>query len=362
MSRARWTYTLLADTDGSVINGRVGAAAVIPDLGIEWNLLVGDESTATVYAAELHGLVLATSLAERYLRHKTSLIIFTDNQSAITTSAEPSKQSGQGILRVIAIKLDLLRWRGIEVKVHWIPAHIGVPGNEMADKAAKQATGWREHPWSSPIPPTMAMPFATLRSSVKMRFRKKMSEEWTTQWQGGTSEINKLIKTPTKAVLRLHAGLHRALSSALTQLRTRKIGLRDYLFSIKRAGSGECPCGWGRQTVKHVILECPIHQRIRSMTIWRKSRVQDLNQILSTPVLAKGSAQFVTQARLLGQFGSVSMERLKDWRRQASAQLVFRSKCTRWCGPRGRGQRIWATDRTVMGAVTQGSYGSFDSH
>jgi len=77
-----------------------------------------------------------------HLGHKTSLIIFTDNQAAITSSSEPGTQSGQGILRVLAITLDLLRWRGIEVRVHWIPAHIGVPGNEMANRAAKQATGW----------------------------------------------------------------------------------------------------------------------------------------------------------------------------------------------------------------------------
>lgn len=42
-------------TDRSVINGKVGAAAVVPNLGIERNLLVGDDTRATVCAAELHG-------------------------------------------------------------------------------------------------------------------------------------------------------------------------------------------------------------------------------------------------------------------------------------------------------------------
>jgi hypothetical protein len=192
------------------------------------------------------------------------------------------------------------------VTVHWIPAHTGVLGNEMADRAAKQATGWREHPWSPPIPPAMAIPFAALRSSVKMMLRKRIDEGREAQWQDGRTETKKLIEAPEQEVLRLHARLHRALSSALTQLRTKKIGFRDYLFSIRRAGSDECPCGWGRQTVKHILLDCLFNQRIRSMTIRRKSGVL----VLSTPALAKASVQFVTQGRLLGQFGS--MERLKE--------------------------------------------------
>jgi len=301
-------------TDGSAINGKVGAAAVVPNLGIERNLLVGNDTRATVYAAELHGLMLATSIASQHLGHKTSLIIFTDNQAAITSSSEPGTQSGQGILRVLAITLDRLRWRGIEVRVHWIPAHIGVPGNEMADRSAKQATGWRENPWSPSIPPTINISFSAMRSSIKMRLRKRVYSDWEAQWRGEKvgSITQKLIEVPTKAALRLHVGLHRALSSALIQLRTGKIGLRDYLHSIKRADSGECLCGWGRQTIKHVLTECPIYQRTRLNTIWKESRVQDLKQILSTPKLAKEAARFVIWTRLLGQFGSVSMERLKD--------------------------------------------------
>jgi len=303
---------LIVYTDGSAINGKVGAAAVVPSLGIERNSLVGNDTKATVYAAELHGLVLATSIAAQHLGHRTSLVIFTDNQAAITSSSEPGTQSGQGILRILAIKMDLLRWSGIDVRVHWIPAHIGVPGNEMADRAAKQATGWRENPWSPPIPPTISIPFATLRSSVKMTLRKRIVLDWEAQWRGEKvgSITRKLIEVPARATLRLHIGLHRALSSVLVQLRTGKIGLRDYLFSIGRVESRECPCGWGRQTVKHILIECPIHQRIRLDTIWKGSRVQDLKQILSTPKLAKEAARFVIWARLLGQFGGVPMERL----------------------------------------------------
>ena len=147
-----------------------------------------------------------------------------------------------------------------------------------------------------------------------MRLRKRIHSDWESQWWGEKvgSITKRLIEVPARAALRLHVGLHRALGSALIQLRTGKIGLRDYLYSIKRADSRECPRGWGRQTVKQVLTECPTYQRTRLNTIWKESRVQDLKKILSTPNLAKEAARFVIWTRLLGQFGSVSMERLKD--------------------------------------------------
>ncbi len=67
--------------------------------------------------------------------------IFTDNQSVIQAVSAPHLQSGKLILRFIVLAINNLREQHIDVELRGIPAHIGVNGNEMADKAAKEATG-----------------------------------------------------------------------------------------------------------------------------------------------------------------------------------------------------------------------------
>lgn len=164
-------------TDGSGIEGQVGAAAVAPERGLRRLAYMGTDETSTVYAAELQGLAMATGIAKAVKMTEPELWavnIYTDNQAAIRSAAKPGTQSGQYLLRRIAKEVDELRRQKVQVRIWWISAHIGVPGNEEADRAAKAAAQARG-------PGTRDRQFTEvwhLIATCKTRLRRRVAKEW----------------------------------------------------------------------------------------------------------------------------------------------------------------------------------------
>ncbi|KAJ3453598.1 hypothetical protein MRS44_017845 [Fusarium solani] len=134
-------------TDGSGINGHIGAAAVCTTINQTKNAYMGDDSVSTVYAGELQGISLALQLAREDRDRgnaRKKVLIYTDNQAAIRSVARPRGESGSYLLQDITQRIQELRTQGLTVEIRWIPAHKGIYGNEAADRAAKEATGWRQ--------------------------------------------------------------------------------------------------------------------------------------------------------------------------------------------------------------------------
>jgi len=142
-------------------------------------------------------------------------------------------------IRKRTANLNKKKWK-IEFK--WVKAHVGIYGNEIADRLAKEATQ-NHHITYSRIP----------KSAIQKDVRKESIRKWQKHWEETTKgAITKEFFPNVES--RLAVNLH--LSSNITTIMTGHGNIRSYLRRLKVIGSAECPCKHGIQTIEHLIFQC----------------------------------------------------------------------------------------------------------
>ena len=133
-------------SDSSAHNGGVGAAATLKRKGKTdrtIKLYLGTTEQHTVYEAELVGMILGLHLIKTEARSKTKCALSVDNQAALVAIKTEMNKSGQhlaaNLLQIAKQLLDSRDNRKFRLTFRWSAGHVGIQGNEEADKAAKEA-------------------------------------------------------------------------------------------------------------------------------------------------------------------------------------------------------------------------------
>jgi len=170
-------------TDGSSLDGGVGAAAVLIQ-GIRPARIaqhhLGKAKRHTVYESECIGQILALKMLQKLGQDLDGkdIIVTTDNQVTLCAySARKSTLGGyliedtRNLFNVIAKK-----WPRARLKFQWVPGHEGIEGNEKADTEARRVTEG-EHRNRRNEHHRLLKKLPASKSATKQHLKKKVQEE-----------------------------------------------------------------------------------------------------------------------------------------------------------------------------------------
>lgn len=192
-------------------------------------------------------------------------VIGVDNQAAMRALLNQRPRGGHYLLDEIHTVLNMATTRDPErvVGFRWVPAHVGIEGNETVDTGAKNAAGGTTSQ-ASLLPKLLRKPFLPhSKSATRKGYMAKLKND-ARRHQDSKKQMKalrqKLDRSFDPKKYRIAAAsLPRRHASLLIQLRSGHIGLNAHLHRIGKRDSPRCTrCAAGsRETVEHFLMFCP---------------------------------------------------------------------------------------------------------
>lgn len=266
--------TLRIYTDGSAIPnpGRIGAGVcfVAPNFKrtISEPLGFGSNITAELCAMR-SALGEALSFAGRYKR----LYIFCDCLIAVewTNSHLQPSSDYQTVTDIRSMLQDLKQH--MNVSILWVPAHVGVPGNEEANTAAQR--GAEQVDLNKRYHAQPPVPYGVARAVIRRGVRESWQEQWIKHSMHRFEHDHLFRIKPGVSKSRIFFEGNRAEQTILARLRLGHCGLAASTCRWSALCSRICDCETEEETVAHYLLRCPIFSKARRQMISAIEQVFD---------------------------------------------------------------------------------------
>ena len=244
--------------EGGVAAGGSGAL-IDPPSGDSVELRAAAGKVCSSTRAELVAMRMALE-AVRRREDDLPLVVCSDSQAALATLASGAGAQTTALGAALWDLLLELSAGGRRVHLQWVPAHCGLPGNETADRLAKEAS---------------SLPQDDVHVDVRTITRavgRSASKAWRRSWND--SLFRRIMED------RMPSPVQESRDDAVNvhQLRTGHWGrASSYLHRIGRNPSRACRqcsvprcpaalclvCREGPDTPEHVLLECPCLAGVR---------------------------------------------------------------------------------------------------
>lgn len=287
----RYREDIIIYTDASKqTDTRMGVAYVIPKLKIEVSKRISDD--LAVYTAELIAVWLALLWVE--INRPSKVIIASDSSSALISIKHFQSKSRQDIVYEILKVANNLGKSGIDITLVWIPAHIGVVGNESADKNAKQAAG----------NPNIDIEVNYSKAEIKSMAKNKIKGKWQTLWDNGLNG-RQFYNIQNKVGKGRNTNRSKDEEDVFSRMRYGHTRLNNTLLIMKKHADGNCQFCGSLETIEHVILNCTKYQEERQILIAQlqgeqmRLNLQDILQISSSGICFKYVIGFLRNTGLI---------------------------------------------------------------
>jgi len=220
-------------TDGSKDGVSVTAAAIVNNQSLTCRL----PDNSSIFSAEAKAILIALEAIQRF--KPKPYIIFSDSLSCL----QAIKNYNHNALITEILQLhDFLATSQFEVVFCWLPGHVGIRGNSLADSAAKAAHGISVS--------TMSVPYSDSKQNITSYIKSLRQNKWDTEIHNKLHNFQPIIGfTPLSGVY---------CRQDETVLRRCCIGHTFFTHSYILKGEDKPRCvGCDENlTVKHILLDC----------------------------------------------------------------------------------------------------------
>ena len=234
-------------TDGSKSDFGVGCGVVTKDISEVARL----SNHASSFTAEL--LAIVQALKKVHNTKGKSFVIYTDSRSSIEAiksynSFQPLVQKAQEWLYLIST-----RFKDKSVCFCWVPSHVGIRGNELADEAAKSAC-------SRSIVDRPSIPYMDLYRPIKFYIWNK----WQARWSSPALSTNRKYRSIRQSVSIWPSVFDddRRTEIVLCRLRIGHTHL-THQFLLRGENAPVCAHCSCQLTVEHILVHCPLFHAAR---------------------------------------------------------------------------------------------------
>lgn len=231
-------------TDGSKSVNHTGLAVILPSVEIAFRLY----EECSIFTAE----TIAILEGLKYLRidntNNKNVVIFSDSLSAIQAINNINIKQSKIIKEIIQEANDIKKEHNYNITICWIPSHLDIEGNDLADKFAKEA---------SELNTEYKVPYLDIKNLVNFKIKEKWSDTWN------TLENNKMYKIKNNVDKYTTVDRDtRKEEIILTRLRIGHTGITHNSI-FKKEFPTKCDCCNVDLNVQHILVECTKYKHIR---------------------------------------------------------------------------------------------------